>query len=206
MAGVTGLLGKVQARCQLLPVDSEHAAIHQLLQPFSKESVRKVILTASGGPFYSKPDTSKVNFDAITPEQAMKHPTWNMGQKVTIDSATMANKGIELLEAKYLFSLPVEKLSVVIHPQSIIHSMIECYDGSVYMHNSWPDMRIPIAYALFYPTKKPVDTGNQHSLYNSHLSLEIIPVSNHQIKTIYLAFQAMKNEGCSPLPIWQQTK
>lgn len=134
---------------KVLPVDSEHVAIHQLLRFTERESVRKVILTASGGPFYSQ--SPLPDFSTITPAKALKHPTWQMGKKVTIDSATLANKGIELLEAHFLFGIEPEKLHVVIHPQSMIHAFLELKDGSVLSQMAYPDMRLPIAYALFYP-------------------------------------------------------
>lgn len=148
LSGSLGLITPLW-REKIIPVDSEHVAIHQLLRHSNREQIREVILTASGGPFYSK--TPHPDFDQITPAMALQHPTWHMGKKVTIDSATLANKGIELLEAYYLFSLRPEQLNVVIHPQSIIHAMVQYLDGSLVAQMAYPDMRLPIAYALFYP-------------------------------------------------------
>ncbi len=134
----------------LLPIDSEHSAILQCLQGQRHDHVRRVILTASGGPFRDRPAGS---FAQITKVEALKHPNWSMGAKITIDSATMMNKGLELIEAMWLFDLRPEQVDIVIHPQSIIHSMVEYCDGSVMAQLSTPDMRGPIAYALSYPDR-----------------------------------------------------
>ncbi|MCK5847713.1 MAG: 1-deoxy-D-xylulose-5-phosphate reductoisomerase [Caldisericia bacterium] len=198
MAGVTGLLEEIKKKCELLPVDSEHAAVHQLLDGARLYNVNKVILTASGGPFYSK-GISEVDLNEITPAQALKHPTWNMGKKVTIDSASMANKGIELLEAHYLFSLPSNKIDVVIHPQSIIHAMIEWNDGSVVSQNSWPDMRLPISYAIMYPKKMPLNIGKSQPFYKTDSKLSFIPVKKGTIKTVDLSYLAMNDDGIAPI-------
>ncbi len=133
----------------LIPVDSEHSAIHQVLHG-KKESVARVILTASGGPFLNTP---KEDLEKATPEQALKHPNWTMGSKITIDSATLMNKGLEMIEARWLFGFPSEKIRVVIHPQSIVHSFVEYIDGSLLAQLGRPDMRTPIAYALAYPER-----------------------------------------------------
>lgn len=135
---------------RLLPVDSEHSAIWQCLEGHEKDTVRKLILTASGGPFLKREVSS---FDAITVEQALKHPNWRMGRKITIDSATLMNKGLEMIEAHYLFDEPVEKLEVIIHPQSVVHSMVEYVDGSVIAQLGTADMKIPIQLALSYPER-----------------------------------------------------
>ncbi|HME00849.1 MAG TPA: 1-deoxy-D-xylulose-5-phosphate reductoisomerase [Terriglobia bacterium] len=134
----------------LLPIDSEHSALHQCLRAGSPAEVRRVILTASGGPFLRTPPE---RFDSITPEQALKHPVWKMGGRVTIDSATLMNKGLEIIEAHWLFGVPSGRISVLIHPESIVHSMIEFSDGSVMGQLSVADMRIPIQYALTYPER-----------------------------------------------------
>jgi len=134
----------------ILPVDSEHNALHQCFAANDTKSIEKIILTASGGPFL---DSDINKFDKITPEQALKHPTWDMGKKISIDSATMMNKGLEVIEAMYLFNLKLEKVDVVIHPQSLIHSMV-CYnDGSIISQVSKNDMKIPIAYCLGWPDR-----------------------------------------------------
>jgi len=135
---------------ELLPIDSEHSALHQCLRAGSPAEVRRLILTASGGPFLRTPQES---FDSITPEQALKHPVWKMGGRVTIDSATLMNKGLEIIEARWLFGVPSGRISVLIHPESIVHSMIEFSDGSVMGQLSVADMRIPIQYALTYPER-----------------------------------------------------
>jgi 1-deoxy-D-xylulose-5-phosphate reductoisomerase len=140
----------------LIPVDSEHSAIFQALHGERKKDVSKIILTASGGPFRGNKRSRLVS---VTPKDALKHPNWTMGRKVTIDSATMVNKGLEVMEAAWLFDMPVDKIQVVIHPQSIIHSMAEYVDGSVIAQLGMPDMRLPIQYALFYPNRMPLAGG-----------------------------------------------
>ncbi len=137
---------------ELLPVDSEHSAIFQSLKAGNRSELKKVILTASGGPFREYP---REKLASVTPEQALKHPTWQMGKKITIDSATLMNKALEIIEAKWLFGLEAHEIEVVIHPQSIIHSMVEFQDGSVIAQMSLPDMKLPIQYALTYPERKP---------------------------------------------------
>ncbi len=137
----------------LIPVDSEHSSIFQLLKKERKKQVKRIILTASGGPFYKIPVEM---FPKITPEEAVSHPNWKMGAKISVDSATLMNKGFEVLEAKVLFNLPLEKIDVLIHPQSLVHGLIELIDGSYLMHLSFPDMKVPISYALNYPERKKV--------------------------------------------------
>ena len=138
---------------QILPVDSEHSAIFQSLQSGKPGEIKRVIITASGGPFYDYPSDK---LSDVTTEQALKHPTWQMGQKITIDSATLMNKALEIIEAKWLFNLKAEQIDVVIHPQSIIHSMVEFCDGSVVAQMGMPDMKVPIQYALTYPERMPL--------------------------------------------------
>ena len=135
---------------EILPIDSEHSAIWQCLRGEDKKEIARLILTASGGPFRLK---SAVQLAAVTPEDALRHPTWQMGTKVTIDSATLMNKGMEIIEAHWLFGVPYPRIEVVIHPQSIIHSMVEFADGSTKAQLSLPDMRLPIQYALTYPER-----------------------------------------------------
>jgi len=137
---------------QVLPVDSEHNAIFQCLQGANEKEVRKVILTASGGPFRK---SSSEEMQKVTVAQALKHPTWSMGKKITIDSATMFNKGLEMIEAHWLFGLPMSQVAVVVHPQSIVHSMVEFIDGSVLAQLSVTDMCFPIQYAVTYPERMP---------------------------------------------------
>src|SRR5213596_781434 len=136
----------------VLPVDSEHNAIFQCLEGKKSSDIRRIILTASGGPFR---ETPRKDFDSITPEQALKHPTWNMGPKITIDSATLFNKGLEMIEAHWLFGVEMRRVEVVIHPQSIVHSMVEFADGSVLAQLSHSDMCFPIQYAITWPDRVP---------------------------------------------------
>jgi len=157
-------------RVRLLPVDSEHNAIFQCLEGRGRESLKRIILTASGGPFR---EMAPEGFETITVEQALKHPTWVMGSKITIDSATLMNKGLEVIEARWLFGLKTAEISVVIHPQSVIHSMVEMIDGSVIAEMAIPDMAIPVAYALAYPDRLPMTHLKPLSLVeNSRLTFE----------------------------------
>ena len=139
-----------QQNTTVLPVDSEHNALHQLLVSKSIEDVRHLTLTASGGPFLNLPLDQLAG---VTPEMAVQHPIWSMGEKISIDSATMLNKGLELIEAQHLFAVPADKLKVLIHPQSIIHGLVTMHDGSVMAHMGTPDMQIPIAYCLGWPER-----------------------------------------------------
>ncbi|MFZ5979972.1 MAG: 1-deoxy-D-xylulose-5-phosphate reductoisomerase [Candidatus Zixiibacteriota bacterium] len=139
-----------KTKAKILPVDSEHSAVWQVLATGKKEEIKNIILTASGGPFRDYPAHK---FHEITPEQALAHPTWKMGPKITIDSATLVNKGLEVIEAVVLFEMPPEKIKVVVHPQSVIHSMVEYVDSSVIAQLSNPDMCLPITYALFWPNR-----------------------------------------------------
>jgi len=141
-----------QFGAEIIPVDSEHSAIFQCLTGADKGIVKRLILTASGGPFRGK---SHKELESITPEEALRHPNWNMGKKITIDSATLMNKGLELIEAMHLFGMSPDQIEVVIHPESIIHSMVEFADGSTIAQLSNPDMRQPIQFALTYPDRKP---------------------------------------------------
>jgi len=137
---------------EIIPVDSEHSALFQCLRAEEPQSVKRLILTASGGPFRGK---KREELLGVTPEMALRHPNWSMGKKVTIDSATLMNKGLEIIEAVHLFKIPPEKISVVVHPESIIHSMVEFSDNSIIAQLSEPDMRLPIQYALTYPARLP---------------------------------------------------
>jgi len=137
----------------ILPVDSEHSAIFQSLNGEKREQISKILLTASGGPFRGK---KREELENMTVEDALKHPNWSMGKKVTIDSATLCNKGLEVMEAKWLFGVELEQIQVVVHPQSIIHSMVEYVDGAIMAQLGVPDMKLPIQYALFYPDRRPM--------------------------------------------------
>jgi 1-deoxy-D-xylulose-5-phosphate reductoisomerase len=152
-AGELVMRAAAQRRVQVLPIDSEHCAVHQCLRAGQRKEIKRIILTASGGPFLKTPLRL---FDSISPEQALKHPIWRMGGRITIDSATLMNKGLEIIEAHWLFGVPPGQIDVVIHPESIVHSMVEFVDGSVMAQLGVPDMRIPIQYALTYPDRVAV--------------------------------------------------
>jgi 1-deoxy-D-xylulose-5-phosphate reductoisomerase len=152
MAGEIVMHAARKNSVQVLPVDSEHNAIFQCLDGKRPADVRRIILTASGGPFR---ETSREDFDSITPEQALKHPTWNMGPKITIDSATLFNKGLEMIEAHWLFGVDMKRVEVVVHPQSIVHSMVEFIDGSTLAQLSYSNMCFPIQYAVTWPDRVP---------------------------------------------------
>lgn len=174
----------------IIPVDSEHSAIFQCLNGEHREDISKLILTASGGPFFKKP---KEEFASITREQALKHPNWDMGAKITIDSATMMNKGLEVIEAHYLFDLPVSKIDVVVHPQSIVHSMVEFVDSSVMAQMGEPDMRVPIAYALSYPRRIPTDVKKLD--LPEHEKLDFFPPDLEKFPCLKLAFDVAASGG-----------
>ena len=150
MAGPLGDAVGRRAAGPILPVDSEHSAVFQALQAGRREEVKRIILTASGGPFRRHPPEQLAR---VTVEEALAHPTWDMGPKITVDSATMMNKALEIIEARWLFDLQPEQIDVVVHPQSIVHSLVEFRDGSVIAQLSPPDMRLPIQYALTYPER-----------------------------------------------------
>ena len=178
---------------KLIPIDSEHSALWQCLCGERLERVERVIITASGGPFREWP---RDTFDRITVADALKHPNWSMGKKITIDSATLMNKGLEVIEAHWLFALPLEKISVVIHPQSIIHSMVEFVDGSIKAQLGLPDMRLPIQYALTYPDRLPntfprLDFARWHTLTFHEPDLE-------KFICLKLALQALSEGGTAP--------
>lgn len=148
----------------ILPVDSEHSAIFQALHGEKKAQVRKLLITASGGPFRGR---SKKELEQVTPADALKHPNWDMGQKITIDSATLVNKGLEVMEARWLFDVDLDQIQVVVQPQSVIHSMVEFCDGAVMAQLGTPDMRLPIQYALYYPDRRPLP-GDRLDFWKMH--------------------------------------
>jgi 1-deoxy-D-xylulose-5-phosphate reductoisomerase len=149
-AGALALRAQERGKGLLLPVDSEHSALRQCLAGHSAESVAGLVITASGGPFRGR---GRDELADVTPEQALAHPTWRMGTKITVDSATLANKGLELIEAHFLFDLPYDRIEVVVHPGSIVHGLVRFRDGAVLAHLGYPDMRVPISYALTYPER-----------------------------------------------------
>jgi 1-deoxy-D-xylulose-5-phosphate reductoisomerase len=150
MAGGLVMAAAEKSGCQIIPVDSEHSALFQALEGGRRAEVSRILITASGGPFLDRPATQ---MEHVTLEEALSHPTWSMGKKITIDSATMVNKAFEVIEARWLFDMPPDRISVVIHPESIIHSLVEFRDRSVLAQMSMPDMRLPIQYALTYPER-----------------------------------------------------
>lgn len=182
----------------LLPVDSEHNAIYQCLQSFNSSTslsseVRKIYLTASGGPFRT---TDLKLLDSVTPEQACAHPNWSMGRKISVDSATMMNKGLELIEACWLFNASVDDIQIVIHPQSIVHSMVEFIDGSIISQMGMPDMRTPIAYALAWPER--IESGVSSLDLFSMSNLEFEQPDHARFPCIKLAEDAMRSGGIMP--------
>ena len=179
---------------EILPVDSEQSAIFQCLQNGRKSEVSKLILTASGGPFWRKP---REELEQITPEQALAHPTWNMGKKITIDSATLFNKGLEVIEAAYLFDLPAEQIDVVIHPQSIVHSMVSYLDGTCMANMSKPDMRLPIQYAITYPERK--DSSCTPLLLYHEQPLTFHKPDLERFLSLRMAYEALKSGLSYPL-------
>lgn len=173
-------------KVKLYPVDSEHSAIFQSIEGHRNEDIRKIILTASGGPFLKTPAKQ---LPLVTVRDALNHPNWNMGKKITIDSATMMNKGLEVIEAKWLFNLPPDKIEVNIHPQSIIHSMVEYVDGCVIAQLGTPDMKAPIAYALAYPER--IETGVKPLDLTTVSGLTFIKPENNKFPCLNLAYRAM---------------
>ena len=178
---------------QLLPIDSEHSAIWQCLNGES-EPPKRILLTASGGPFRG---FSQEQLNQVTPQQALKHPSWQMGKKVTIDSATLMNKGLEIMEARWLFNMPLEQIDVIIHPQSIIHSMVEFIDGSFKAQLSFPDMRLPIQYALTWPERVPNPELPKLD-WAKIKSLTFEPPDFKMFPCLELAIKAAKTGGTAP--------
>jgi 1-deoxy-D-xylulose-5-phosphate reductoisomerase len=178
---------------RLLPVDSEHSAILQCLAGERTESITKIILTASGGPFR---ETPLERFEGITVGDALKHPNWNMGKKITIDSATLMNKGLEVIEAHWLFELPLERIEVVVHPQSIIHSMVEFVDGSIKAQLGVPDMKVPIQYALTYPEREVLGGGRVD--FPDLREMTFFEPDVARFPALRLAYDALSAGGTSP--------
>ena len=193
MAGPLVMAEAREKSVRLLPVDSEHSAIFQALKAGRKEEVKNLILTASGGPFRQH---DKASLSRVTPQEALKHPNWQMGAKITIDSATLMNKGLEVIEACYLFEIPKEKIQVKIHPQSIVHSLVEFIDGSVIAQLGIPDMRIPIAYALSYPERLPLSLPPLDLVAVSPLTFEEPDLE--RFPCLRLAYEALERGGTAP--------
>jgi 1-deoxy-D-xylulose-5-phosphate reductoisomerase len=193
IAGAIVSLEVNKAGVKLLPVDSEHNAIFQAMEGHNKRDVSRILLTASGGPFLH---SSREELERVTPKEALKHPNWSMGKKITIDSATLMNKGLELIEAHWLFGLPPERIDIHVHPESIVHSMVEYIDGSVLAHLAVPDMRIPIAYALSYPDRLPVQVPRLNLFEVRRLTF--FPPDETRFPCLRLAKEACKQGGTLP--------
>lgn len=193
MAGRIVMAAVLENGVQLLPIDSEHSAIFQALEAGQKKDLKKIILTASGGPFLG---VSREQLQTVTREQALKHPNWSMGRKISIDSATLMNKGLEVIEAKWLFDVDFEAIEVVVHPQSIVHSLVEYQDGSVLAQLGIPDMRIPIAYALSYPERLPLQLQSLNLAQCA--SLQFQEPDNDSFPALQLAFTAIRKGGVYP--------
>ena len=178
---------------RLLPVDSEHSALFQCLEGRVSETVDSVVLTASGGPFRGR---NRSELEDVTPDDALAHPTWSMGPKITVDSATLANKGLEVIEAHVLFDLPYERIEVVIQPTSVVHALVRLRDGSSLAHVGYPDMRVPISYALTYPNRAAVDLPQLD--FASGLVLEFEPVDEESFPMLGLARLAGERGGSYP--------
>jgi 1-deoxy-D-xylulose-5-phosphate reductoisomerase len=194
MAGALMMNAARRRGVAILPVDSEHNAIHQCLHGRAPGEVRRLILTASGGPFRRH---SRADLEHVTPDDALRHPTWQMGRKITIDSATLMNKGLEVIEARWLFDVPPESIDVVIHPQSIVHSMVELVDGSVIAQLGVTDMRLPIQYAFSYPDRWD---GGLGALDFTRLGpLEFETPDDARFPCLRLACQAIAQGGAAPI-------
>ena len=192
-AGDLALAAQERGGGLLLPVDSEHSALYQCLEGRAPETVQSLVLTASGGPFRGR---SKAELEAVTRADALAHPTWRMGPKITVDSASLANKGLELIEAHFLFDLPYEQIEVVVHPTSVVHAIVRLRDGSALAHLGFPDMRVPISFALTYPERaatpvEPLDFAEGLALEFEAPDLETFPL-------LALARQAGESGGTYP--------
>ena len=200
VAGGSLVMDAVKAnKIKMLPVDSEHSAIFQALQGNEHNKVKRIILTASGGPFRGY---TRKQLEEVTLAQALKHPNWTMGQKITIDSASMMNKGLEIIEAMWLFDVPVEKIQAVVHPQSVLHSAVEYEDGSIIGQMGNPDMRVPIGYAFSYPDRLPLTEGENPveslDLFSFSEGLSFMPIDRNVFKTVAFAYEAAKIGGSMP--------
>jgi 1-deoxy-D-xylulose-5-phosphate reductoisomerase len=178
---------------EILPIDSEHNAVHQAIRCGQHSEVQRIILTASGGPFLQRDIGS---FGEVTIEAALAHPTWKMGNKISIDSATMMNKGLEVIEAHHLFGLPVDQIDILVHPQSIVHSMVEYVDGSIIAQLSTTDMKFPIQYSLLFPERTPAPFARLDLA--SIRTLEFLPVEHQRFPAVELAYAAARAGGSAP--------
>ena len=193
---MAGELMVAQSRARggrLLPIDSEHCALHQCLDGRSPSEVRRLVLTASGGPFRNRPQET---FGDITPAEALNHPTWSMGRKITIDSATLMNKGLEVIEARWLFDVPADRIAVLIHPQSVVHSMVEFVDGTVLAQLGVTDMRLPIQYALSHPERW--DAAIPGMDWGKAMRLDFDLPDRGRFPCLALAYEALERGGSVP--------
>ncbi len=193
MAGELMLARAHETGARLLPIDSEHCALHECLDGRRPEDVRRLILTASGGPFRDRPSESLAR---VTREEALAHPTWRMGPKITIDSATLMNKGLEVIEAHWLFGMPAGKIDVLVHPQSVVHSMVELVDGTVLAQLGVTDMRMPIQYALTYPEKWEAAIPGMD--FAKAMRLDFAPPDRSKFPCLSLAYRALEKGGTAP--------
>ena len=191
-AGELAIAARKRGGGLLLPVDSEHSALHQCLAGRSPETIAGIVLTASGGPFRGR---SRAQLESVTPTEALAHPTWRMGPKITVDSATLANKGLELIEAHWLFDMPYAGMEVVVHPTSVVHALVRLRDGALLAHLGAPDMRVPISYALTYPDRAATQVP-QLDLEGLALSFEA--VDDDAFPLLSLARQAGERGGTFP--------
>jgi 1-deoxy-D-xylulose-5-phosphate reductoisomerase len=192
-AGDLALAVWQQGGGRLLPVDSEHSALFQCFEGRATETVDSVVLTASGGPFRGR---NRSELEDVTPDDALAHPTWSMGPKITVDSATLANKGLEVIEAHFLFGLPYERIDVVIQPTSVVHALVRYRDGAALAHVGYPDMRVPISFALTYPERAQVDLPRLD--FSSGLVLEFEPVDHDAFPMLGLARRSGEQGGSYP--------
>lgn len=193
MGGALIMQATEKKNTMILPVDSEHSALHQCLRGEEVENVKRLILTASGGPFRN---LAKEDLKNVSPEQALKHPTWSMGKKITIDSATLMNKGLEIIEAHWLFGIKEDSIDVLLHPQSIIHSLVEFLDGSIKCQMGVTDMKVPIQYALTYPNRIQTDLDSLD--LTAVGPLEFFPPDFKKFPCLRLAYEALKEKGTRP--------
>jgi len=193
MAGELMLSRAKETGARLLPIDSEHCALHECLDGRRPQDVRRLLLTASGGPFRNRP---RDTFSHITRDEALAHPTWRMGRKITIDSATLMNKGLEVIEARWLFGVPPSRIEVLVHPQSVIHSMVELVDGTVLAQLGVTDMRMPIQYALSYPEKWEAAIPGLD--FTSAMRLDFEPPDRARFPCLSLAYRALEEGGTAP--------
>jgi 1-deoxy-D-xylulose-5-phosphate reductoisomerase len=192
-AGPLAVAARERGRGLLLPVDSEHSAVFQCLEGREPESVESVVLTASGGPFRNR---SLAELESVSVGEALEHPTWSMGPKITIDSATLANKGLELIEAHYLFDLPFDRIEVVVHASSVVHALVRFRDGAALAHLGYPDMRVPISFALTYPERAATPLPALD--FSAGLTLEFEPPDLERFPLLRLAREAGEHGGTYP--------